>query len=103
MFEFDDEASEELDRLWKLDDPQGYEDFFDSFKKFHIYSDIVERYVNLNDIAMPSLDDENREHMIKLYGFIRDNKFIDFARKESGITFTKQMFEPSIDEFLKPD
>ena len=63
-----------------------------SIEMFQIYAPLVYEYVKLNNIELPSIDDDNKKYAKKMYGFVLDKKFIDFAFKKSGITFSKEMF-----------
>ena len=63
-----------------------------SIEMFQIYAPLVYEYVKLNNIELPSIDDDNKKYAKKIYGFVMDKKFIDFAFKKSGITFSKEMF-----------
>ena len=62
-----------------------------AIKMTKIYFPLVEKYVKLNDIEMPPEDDD--DHLVEVYNFVWDPKFIDFAYDESGIVFNAEMFE----------
>jgi hypothetical protein len=55
-----------------------------------IYGPLVEKHTKLNNIEMPSEDDD--DYLQDLYSFVWDAKFIDFAYAESGKIFNENMF-----------
>lgn len=89
LYEFDKECNKLLIDDWLNSGSKSAV----SCQMFQIYSPLVDEYVKLNNIKIPSIDTENEEHMKKHYSFVHDPKFLDFAFKKSGIMFNEQMFD----------